>query len=81
MRLTAGAGLADVKLASAAARGGLAGLAFFRGIPGSVGGALRMNAGAYGAETADVVVAGRGIDRQGAFHIFDRASHGLHLSP
>ena len=76
-RLTAGAGLADVKLASAAARGGLAGLAFFRGIPGSVGGALRMNAGAYGSETANVVVAGRGIDRQGAFHIFDRAAMGF----
>jgi UDP-N-acetylmuramate dehydrogenase len=63
--LRAGAGTPDVKLASAAATGGIAGLSFFRGIPGTIGGALRMNAGAYGAETRDVFVSCRGIDRKG----------------
>ena len=61
----AGAGAPDVKIASAAAKAGLAGLSFFRGIPGSIGGALRMNAGAYGAETRDVLVSCRGVDRKG----------------
>ena len=46
----------DVKLARAAADAGIAGLAFYRGIPGSIGGALRMNAGAHGRETKDVLV-------------------------
>ncbi|HEX3496248.1 MAG TPA: UDP-N-acetylmuramate dehydrogenase [Methylocella sp.] len=63
--LRAGAGAPDVKLSSAAAKAGLAGLSFFRGIPGSVGGALRMNAGAYGAETRDVLVSCSGIGRKG----------------
>ncbi len=64
--LLAGAAVPDVKLASAAAQAGLAGLAFLRGIPGQVGGALRMNGGAYGAEVADVLASARGIDRDGA---------------
>jgi UDP-N-acetylmuramate dehydrogenase len=63
--LRAGAGCLDVKLASAAAKAGIAGLSFFRGIPGTIGGALRMNAGAYGAETRDVFVSCRGVDRKG----------------
>lgn len=67
LRIEAGAAVPDVKLASAAAAAGLAGLSFFRGIPGSVGGALRMNAGAYGAETKDVLVSCRGVTRQGTF--------------
>jgi UDP-N-acetylmuramate dehydrogenase len=61
----AGAGVLDVKLASAAAKAGLAGLSFFRGIPGTIGGALKMNAGAYGAETRDVLVSCRGVGRNG----------------
>jgi UDP-N-acetylmuramate dehydrogenase len=61
----AGAGVLDVKLSSAAANAGLAGLSFFRGIPGTIGGALRMNAGAYGAETRDVLVSCRGVGRNG----------------
>ena len=65
LTLHAGAAVPDVKLASAAAQAGIAGLSFFRGIPGSVGGALRMNAGAYGAETKDVLVSCRGVDRKG----------------
>jgi UDP-N-acetylmuramate dehydrogenase len=63
--LVAGAGVPDVKLASAAAKAGIAGLSFFRGIPGSVGGALRVNAGAYGTETKDVLISCRGVDRKG----------------
>ncbi len=61
----AGAGCLDVKLASAAAKAGLAGLSFFRGIPGTIGGALRMNAGAYGADTKSVLVSCRGVGRNG----------------
>ncbi len=55
-RIRAGAAVPDIKLAMSAARAGIAGLAFYRGIPGSVGGALRMNGGSYGTETKDVVV-------------------------
>jgi UDP-N-acetylmuramate dehydrogenase len=65
LTLCAGAGVPDVKLSSAAAKAGIADLAFFRGIPGTIGGALRMNAGAYGAETADVLVSCRGVNRKG----------------
>lgn len=68
--LVAGAATPDVKLASAAAEAGLAGLAFLRGIPGTVGGALRMNGGAYGGEVGDVLVEARGLDRSGNAHIF-----------
>jgi len=53
--LRAGAAVPDVRLAMKAAEAGIAGLAFYRGIPGSIGGALRMNGGSYGTETKDVV--------------------------
>jgi UDP-N-acetylmuramate dehydrogenase len=75
--LRAGAGCLDVKLASAAAKAGLAGLSFFRGIPGTVGGALRMNAGAYGAETRDVLVSCRGVDRNGKIVELSNAEMGF----
>jgi UDP-N-acetylmuramate dehydrogenase len=75
--LRAGAGCLDVKLASAAAKAGLAGLSFFRGIPGTIGGALRMNAGAYGAETRDVLVSCRGVDRKGNVVEFSNADMGF----
>lgn len=77
LRIEAGARILDVKLAAAAAEAGIAGLAFYRGIPGAVGGALRMNAGAYGAETRDVLVSCRGIDRRGALHVFSNAEMGF----
>ncbi len=64
-RLLAGAGALDAQLAREAASAGLAGLEFFRGVPGSVGGALVMNAGCYGAETADVLVEARAVTRDG----------------
>jgi UDP-N-acetylmuramate dehydrogenase len=68
-RLRAGAAVPDVKLARAAADAAIAGLAFYRGIPGSVGGALRMNAGAHGRETRQVLIEARAVDRQGRLHV------------
>ena len=64
-RVRAGAGAPDVKVARAAAEAGIEGLQFLRGIPGAVGGALRMNGGAYGGETKDVLVEARALDRRG----------------
>ncbi|HEY4847981.1 MAG TPA: UDP-N-acetylmuramate dehydrogenase [Methylocella sp.] len=75
--LRAGAACHDVKLASAAANAGLAGLSFFRGIPGAIGGALRMNAGAYGAETRDVLVSCRGVGRSGKIVELSNADMGF----
>jgi UDP-N-acetylmuramate dehydrogenase len=76
-RLRAGTAVPDVKLARAAADTGIAGLAFYRGIPGSIGGALRMNAGAHGCETKDVLVEARVIDRQGNLHVLSREAMNL----
>ena len=73
----AGAAVADVKVARAAADAAIDGLAFFRGIPGSIGGALRMNAGAHGGETTDVLVAARGVDRDGTVRVFSHAEMGF----
>jgi len=71
-RLRAGAAVPDAKLARAAADAGIAGLAFYRGVPGSIGGALRMNAGAHGRETRDVLVEARAVDRAGNVHVLPR---------
>ena len=76
-RVTAGAGAADVKVARIAAEAGIAGLSFLRGIPGTIGGALRMNGGAYGGETKDVFVSARGVDRSGLVHAFNHAAMGF----
>ena len=65
--VTAGAGALDSMVARAAAKAGIAGLEFYAGIPGSIGGALVMNAGCYGAETKDVLVSARGLLRTGEF--------------
>src|SRR6266478_358277 len=70
-RIRAGAAVPDVKVARAAQDAAIAGLAFLRGIPGAVGGALRMNGGAYGGETKDVLVAARGVDRSGHTCVFN----------
>ncbi len=69
-RLRVGAAVPDVKAARMAAEAGIDGLAFFRGIPGAIGGALRMNAGAHGGETKDTMIAARGVDRDGAIRVF-----------
>lgn len=75
--LRVGTALPDMRLARAAAEAGLDGLAFFRGIPGSVGGALRMNAGAHGGETTDVLVEARGVDRRGNLVTLSHAEMGF----
>ena len=67
--LRAGAAVPDVKVARAAQEAGIAGLSFLRGIPGSIGGALRMNGGAYGRETKDALVEARAVDRGGRIHL------------
>lgn len=77
IEIEAGAGVPDVKLASAAAQAGIAGLSFLRGIPGSLGGALRMNGGAYGTETADVFVRARGVARDGTIRDYTAADMGF----
>lgn len=76
-RIRAGTVVPDVKVARAAADAGVAGLAFYRGIPGSIGGALRMNAGAHGRETKDVLVEARAVDRQGNIHVLSLADMGF----
>ncbi len=68
-----GAAVPDVKVARAAQEVGIAGLEFLRGIPGAVGGALRMNGGAYGRETKDVLVEARAVDRHGSVHVLRNA--------
>ena len=65
-----------MRVARAAQEAGIAGLAFLRGIPGAIGGALRMNGGAYGTETKDVLVEARGVDRQGGCSVFANADMG-----
>lgn len=65
----AGTAALDVAVSRAAQEAGLAGLEFYRGIPGSIGGALRMNAGAYGGETKDVLIEAVAIDRKGKRHV------------
>ena len=69
-RIRAGTAAPDVKISRAAQEAAIAGLAFFRGIPGAVGGALRMNGGAYGRETKDALIEARGVDRHGRVHVF-----------
>ena len=76
-RLVAGAAALDSAVARAAAEGGIAGLEFLRGIPGTVGGALKMNAGCYGREIKDVFVAATAIDAEGGKHVLDAASMGF----
>ena len=65
VRVRAGAAVPDVKVSRAALDAGISGLTFFRGIPGTIGGALRMNGGAYGRETKDVLVQARAVNRAG----------------
>jgi len=69
-RIRAGTAVPDVKVARAAADAGIAGLSFLRGIPGGIGGALRMNGGAYGGETKDALIEARGVDRAGNIRVF-----------
>ncbi len=76
-RLRVGAVVPDAKLARAAADAGISGLAFYRGVPGSIGGALRMNAGAHGRETREVLVEASAVDRDGTIHVLPLEAMGL----
>src|ERR1700730_1403291 len=75
-RVRTGSAAPDVKVARAAADAGLSGLAFYRGVPGAIGGALRMNAGAYGRETKDALIEARAVDRKGNVHVLKNADMG-----
>jgi UDP-N-acetylmuramate dehydrogenase len=76
-RIRAGAAVPDVKVARAAQEAGIAGLSFLRGIPGAVGGALRMNGGAYGREIKDALLEARAVDRRGRVHVLANADMGF----
>jgi UDP-N-acetylmuramate dehydrogenase len=61
----AGAAALDAQVAKAAAQAGIAGLEFYRGVPGTIGGAIVMNAGCYGSETRDVLIEAHAVNRLG----------------
>ena len=75
-RIRAGTAVPDVKVARAAQEAAVAGLSFLRGIPGAIGGALRMNGGAYGRETKDALIEARGVDRLGNVRVYRNAEMG-----
>jgi UDP-N-acetylmuramate dehydrogenase len=75
-RIRAGAALPDKRLAAVALEAGIGGFHFYHGIPGAIGGALRMNAGANGVETRERVVEVRALDRQGKLHVLSNADMG-----
>lgn len=76
-RIRAGAAALDSAVAKTAADAGIAGLEFLRGVPGTMGGALRMNAGCYGREIKDVLVAATALDGEGRKHTFAAADMGF----
>jgi UDP-N-acetylmuramate dehydrogenase len=71
--VTAGTAALDKRVAEVAATANLSGLEFLFGIPGTIGGALRMNAGANGGETKDVLIEATGIGRDGLRYVFSNA--------
>lgn len=73
----AGAGALDQRVAQVAERAGLAGIEFLIGIPGTIGGAVRMNAGAFGGETRDRLVWVEALDRSGRLHRLRNAELGF----
>ena len=75
--LEAGSATPDIHLAREAEKHSLTGLEFFAGIPGSIGGALRMNAGAFGSETSKVLISARAIVRNGETREFSTSELGL----
>lgn len=75
-RLRCGTAVLDKKLASFALEAGLGGFAFYHGIPGGIGGALRMNAGANGTETTNRLVEAVAIDRKGDRHVLSHSDMG-----
>ncbi len=77
VRVTAGAAALDAQVAKRAGAAGVAGLEFYRGVPGTIGGALAMNAGAYGGETKDVLVEAVGFDHNGERRVFSNSEMGF----
>ena len=75
--LVSGAGCLDTNVAAAARDAGLSGLEFLCGVPGTIGGALRMNAGAYGRETRDILVEAEAIDPHGESHVLKAEELGM----
>ena len=75
--ITAGAGALDLTVARVAQENGIAGLEFLSGVPGTVGGALRMNAGAFGGEMKDVTIGAQAVDRSGRRHDLSLAGLGF----
>ena len=73
LRLRAGAAALDSAVARKAADAGIAGLEFLRGVPGTIGGPLRMNAGCYGSEVKDIFVEATVLDGKGGKHTFSAA--------
>jgi UDP-N-acetylmuramate dehydrogenase len=71
-RLSVGAGCLNANAVTVAAQKGIGGLEFLSGIPGTIGGALAMNAGAYGTETKDVLISVEAVDPEGNLHIIKR---------
>lgn len=76
-RIKAGAGALDAMVAKAAAKAGIAGLEFYVGVPGTIGGALTMNAGCYGRETQDVLVEAAAMTRAGEIVTLTNADFGF----
>jgi UDP-N-acetylmuramate dehydrogenase len=77
VRLRVGAGALDASVALAACEAGIAGLEFLSGVPGTIGGALRMNAGAFGREMKDATVAATALDGRGVRRELDNAGLGF----
>lgn len=73
LRIRAGAAALDSAVARKAADAGIAGFEFLRGVPGTIGGALRMNAGCYGSEIKDIFVEATAIDGKGKKHVLKPA--------
>ncbi|MEZ5995033.1 MAG: FAD-binding protein, partial [Hyphomonadaceae bacterium] len=76
-RVKAGAGALDSMVAKAAARAGIGGLEFYVGVPGTIGGALTMNAGCYGRETKEVLIEATALDRAGRRITLSNADFGF----
>jgi UDP-N-acetylmuramate dehydrogenase len=76
-RIRAGAAALDAAVARAAADAGIGGLEFLRGVPGTIGGALKMNAGCYGREIKDIFVEAIAVDGRGNTHVLGSAEMGF----
>jgi UDP-N-acetylmuramate dehydrogenase len=76
LRVRAGAGAMGITVASKSRDAGISGLEFLRGIPGTVGGAVRMNAGAYGREVADILIEATLVRRDGRIETWSRERFG-----